>query len=104
VEVTVRGRPRALPAAVDLAAYRILQESLTNVVKHSPHPRATVEISYRTGEVGLAVANQDLSGGAHTEGFGIAGMRRRAAHLGGDLTARSADGRFEVRATIPTGE
>jgi signal transduction histidine kinase len=104
VDVTVRGRPRALPAAVDLAAYRILQESLTNVVKHSPHPRATVEISYRTGEVGLAVANQDLPGGAPAEGFGIAGMRRRATHLGGDLTARPADGRFEVRATIPTGE
>jgi signal transduction histidine kinase len=103
VEVTVRGRPRPLPAAVDLAAYRILQESLTNVVKHSPHPRATVEISYRPGEVVLAVANQDLTGG-HAEGFGIAGMRRRAAHLGGELTARPVDGRFEVRASLPTGD
>lgn len=104
VEVTVRGRPRPLPAAVDLAAYRILQESLTNVVKHSPHPRAAVEISYRPGEVGLAVTNQDLTGGEPTAGFGIAGMRRRAEHLGGDLTAGPAAGCFEVRATIPTGE
>jgi signal transduction histidine kinase len=105
VDMTVRGRPRPLPAAVDLAAYRILQESLTNVVKHSPHPRAAVEIAYRPGEVALAVANQDLAGGAHTEGFGIAGMRRRAAHLGGDLTAGPAGpGEFAVRATIPTGE
>jgi len=103
VAVTVRGRPRPLPAAVDLAAYRILQESLTNVVKHSAHPRATVEISYRPAEVVLAVANQDLAG-AHTEGFGITGMRRRAAHLGGELTARRAEGRFEVRAAIPTGD
>jgi signal transduction histidine kinase len=101
VEVTVRGKPRPLPAAVDLAAFRILQESLTNVVKHSPHPRASVEISYRPAEVVLAVANQDLAG-AHTDGFGIAGMRRRAAHLGGELTARRAEGRFEVRASIPT--
>jgi signal transduction histidine kinase len=100
--VTVRGRPRPLPAAVDLAAYRILQESLTNVVKHSPHPRAAVEITYRPGEVVLSVANQDLPANEHTEGFGIAGMRRRAAHLGGDLVAGPAGpGRFAVRATIP---
>jgi signal transduction histidine kinase len=62
-----------------------------------------VEISYRPGEVVLAVANQDLAG-AYTEGFGIAGMRRRAAHLGGEVTARPAEGRFEVRASIPTGD
>jgi signal transduction histidine kinase len=105
VEVTVRGRPRTLPVAADLAAYRILQESLTNVVKHSPHPRATVEINYRPGEVVLVVANQDLTGGPPVEGFGIAGMRRRAEHLGGELTAGPAQpDRFEVRATIPTGD
>ena len=71
VEVAVDGQPRPLPAAVDLAAYRVLQESLTNVVKHSPHPQARVEIAYRPGEVTLTVANQDLVAGSHVEGFGI---------------------------------
>jgi signal transduction histidine kinase len=102
VEVAVHGPPRALPEAADLAAYRILQESLTNVVKHSPHPKATVDIAYRAGEVTVTVANQDLAAGDHVEGFGIAGMRRRVSHLGGTLTAGPArPGVFEVRATIP---
>jgi signal transduction histidine kinase len=102
VDLAVHGPPRALPAAADLAAYRILQESLTNVVKHSPHPMATVEIAYRADGVTVTVANQDLAAGDHVEGFGIAGMRRRASHLGGTLTAGPArPGIFEVRATIP---
>jgi signal transduction histidine kinase len=102
VELAVHGPPRALPAAADLAAYRVLQESLTNVVKHSPHPRATVEIAYRTDGVTVTVANQDLAAGDHVEGFGIAGMRRRVSHLGGTLTAGPAGpGVFEVRASIP---
>jgi signal transduction histidine kinase len=103
VELAVNGAPRTLPAAADLAAYRILQESLTNVVKHSPHPMATVEIAYRPDAVTLTVANQDLAAGTHVEGFGIAGMRRRVSHLGGTLTAGPGrQGVFEVRATIPT--
>jgi signal transduction histidine kinase len=102
VALAVHGPPRALPAAADLAAYRILQESLTNVVKHSPHPMATVEIAYRPDSVLVTVANQDLAAGAHVEGFGIAGMRRRVSHLGGTLTAGAArPGVFEVRASIP---
>jgi signal transduction histidine kinase len=85
----------------------VLQESLTNVVKHSAHPHAVVEVGYRPGAVQLRVANQDLgsrSDEGHTDGFGIAGMRRRVTHLGGRLTAGPAhDGsHFEVRATIPT--
>jgi signal transduction histidine kinase len=104
VEVAVHGQPRKLPAAVDLAAYRVLQESLTNVVKHSPHPKARVEIAYRPDEITLTVANQDLVAGSHIEGFGISGMRRRVAHLGGNLAAGPGGrpGMFEVRATIPT--
>ena len=107
VDATVTGAPRPLPAPADLAAYRVLQESLTNVVKHSAHPRATVEVGYRPGVVRLRVANQDLAPGLveeHVDGFGIAGMRRRVTHLGGRLSAGpAADGsHFEVRATIPT--
>jgi signal transduction histidine kinase len=107
VNAAVTGAWRALPPSVDLAAYRVLQESLTNVVKHSAHPYAVVEVGYRPGAVRLRVANPDLgsrSDEGHTDGFGIAGMRRRVAHLGGRLTAGPAlDGsHFEVRATIPT--
>ncbi len=102
VDLAVHGPPRTLPAAADLAAYRILQESLTNVVKHSPHPMATVEIAYRADSVAVTVANQDLAAGDHVEGFGIAGMRRRASHLGGTLTAGPGrPGVFEVRAVLP---
>ncbi|GAA0900045.1 hypothetical protein GCM10009557_96690 [Virgisporangium ochraceum] len=72
------------------------------MVKHSPHPMATVEIAYRADAVTVTVANQDLAAGDHVEGFGIAGMRRRASHLGGTLTAGPArPGIFEVRATLP---
>jgi signal transduction histidine kinase len=107
VNAAVTGTRRPLPPSVDLAAYRVLQESLTNVVKHSAHPHAVVEVGYRPGAVQLRVANQDLgsrSDEGHTDGFGIAGMRRRVTHLGGRLTAGPAhDGsHFEVRATIPT--
>jgi signal transduction histidine kinase len=107
VDAAVTGARRPLPPSVDLAAYRVLQESLTNVVKHSAHPHAVVEVGYRPGAVRLRVANQDLASRSHAEhadGFGIAGMRRRVAHLGGRLTAGPApDGsHFEVRATIPT--
>ena len=107
VDAAVTGARRPLPPSVDLAAYRVLQESLTNVVKHSAHPHAVVEVGYRPGAVRLRVANQDLAPGSdkgHADGFGIAGMRRRVAHLGGRLTAGPAvDGsHFEVRATIPT--
>jgi len=106
VDAAVTGARRPLPPSVDLAAYRVLQESLTNVVKHSPHPHAVVEVGYRPGALRLRVANQDLACGPDedADGFGIAGMRRRVTHLGGRLTAGPApDGsHFEVRATIPT--
>ncbi len=106
VDAAVTGARRPLPPSVDLAAYRVLQESLTNVVKHSPHPHAVVEVGYRPGALRLRVANQDLACGPDedADGFGIAGMHRRVTHLGGRLTAGPApDGsHFEVRATIPT--
>jgi signal transduction histidine kinase len=100
VELAVEGPPQPLPAAVDLAAYRILQEALTNVVKHSAHPRATVTVGHRTGAVELRVTNQALDTG-HVDGFGITGMRRRVEQLGGTLTAGHGAGTFAVHAVIP---
>jgi signal transduction histidine kinase len=110
VEVTTHGRPRPLPDAVDTAAFRVLQEALTNVVKHSAHPRALVDVTYGRDSVTLTVTNQDLAPDGQADGFGIAGMRRRVEHLGGTLRAGPGRGTFEVRAhmpfteRIPTGE
>jgi signal transduction histidine kinase len=103
VDLAIRGPVRKLPSAVDVAAYRVLQESLTNVVKHSSHPRVTVLIEYTEKELNLTVTNQDRLGGPHVDGFGITGMRRRVTHLGGRLTAGAGekDGTFAVRATVP---
>ncbi|MEU8801614.1 histidine kinase [Spirillospora sp. NPDC048819] len=104
VDLAVRGRVRRLPPAVDLAAYRVLQEALTNVVKHSAHPKAEVSIAYGGSSIGVRVANQDLAACAPVaEGLGVTGMRRRVEHLGGRFAAGpDGDGtRFVVRAEIP---
>jgi signal transduction histidine kinase len=104
VDLTRDGFVRALPAATDLTAYRIVQESLTNVVKHSGHPHATVSVEYGSDDIVITVTNQDLDPHAHVEGFGIGGMRRRVAELGGMLTAGPGPDphTFQVKACIPT--
>lgn len=91
------------PAAVDLAIYRIVQESLTNVVKHSAHPHAEVRVEQGADGVEVTVTNQDLHPEGHAPGFGITGMRRRATQLGGELTAGPGPtpGVFRVHATLP---
>lgn len=100
-------RPGHLSAAVELAAYRIVQESLTNVIKHAG-PEPTVEISVAAGdrELVIEVANStsSLPPVLPPSGYGIVGMRERATLLGGDLTAGpEPPGRFRVRARIPIG-
>ncbi|MET3430101.1 signal transduction histidine kinase [Actinoplanes tereljensis] len=100
VDLDVEGHPHPLPAAADLAAYRVVQEALTNVVKHSPHPRARVAIHHRPRGVDLRITNQTWDT-AHADGFGITGMRRRVEHLGGCFAAGPAPGVFTVTATIP---
>jgi signal transduction histidine kinase len=102
VALDVEGDPRPLPAAADLVAYRVLQESLTNVLKHSAHHHVAVRISHTARDVTVEVTNQDLAP-TPVDGVGITGMRRRVAHLGGTLLAGpAADGRsFRVRATLP---
>ncbi|AYY14856.1 sensor histidine kinase [Actinobacteria bacterium YIM 96077] len=106
VDLTITGKRRPLRAAVDVAAYRVLQESLTNVVKHSAHPRAEVGVDYQRDHIILRVINQNLAADAHADGVGISGMRRRVEQLGGRFTAGpdSATGTFEIRATIPCEE
>ncbi len=101
VDLTVAGPPEPLRGVADVTAYRVLQEALTNVVKHSAHPRAEVTIDHRPGAVELLVRNQALDL-EHAEGLGISGMRRRVEQLGGTLSAGpGTNGTFTVRATIP---
>ncbi len=110
VEVELRVEGRAdLPGPVDLAAYRIVQESLTNVVRHSRHPRAQVLVRHRPDRLELSITNPVDRAVSPVPGLGIDGMRRRAEQLGGSLTAgpRDADdapGVFTVHAQLPTKE
>jgi signal transduction histidine kinase len=114
VDVRIDGEPRPLPSDVDLAAYRIVQESLTNVTRHARTARASVRVRYDDRDLELEV---DDDGGDDTAGDngrapepsagtgnGIVGMRERAAALGGELRAGPrADGGFRVSARLPLG-
>jgi signal transduction histidine kinase len=110
VELSVTGAARPLPAAVDLTAYRIVQESLTNVIRHAEASEATVSIHYEPDAVVVEIDDdgRGSTNGAPTaaDGHGLAGMRERAAALGGRLEAgpapHSGDG-FRIRAWLPTG-
>ncbi|WP_433535104.1 sensor histidine kinase [Micromonospora sp. CA-249363] len=99
------GTPGPLPVGVDLAAYRIVQESLTNALKHGTG-EADLTIAYRPAEVVLTVENpvRPDGSGLPGAGAGLIGMRERAALLAGRFTAGPRDGRWQVRAALPTGE
>ena len=103
--VAVHGQPRPLPATVDLAAYRILQESLTNALRHAGPTRATVTLNYADEHLVLEIVD-DGSGDHDTPplagGHGIEGMRERATAAGGTLEAGPRpEGGFGVRARLP---
>ncbi|MEU6841814.1 sensor histidine kinase [Streptomyces sp. NPDC046716] len=102
VRVEHTGVRARLPAAVDLAVYRIVQESLTNVVRHSGARNVVVDLHHGEREVTLSVTD-DGHGTAHTaHGSGIAGMAERARALGGTLSAEpGSTGGFTVRARLP---
>jgi signal transduction histidine kinase len=94
------GPEAPLPAAVELAAYRIVQEALTNVTRHARARSVTVRLTYQDG-VGVEVVDDGV-GGAAGPGNGIVGMRERADALGGEVEAGpSPDGGFRVRAHLP---
>ncbi|HST64064.1 MAG TPA: histidine kinase [Mycobacteriales bacterium] len=106
LEVAVHdsSRGRVLPAAVDLSAYRIVQEALTNTLRHAHATRASVTIREVGGalEVDVSDDGNGTGGGAGTGGRGLTGMRERAALLGGTLDAGPLpDGGFRVRAWLP---
>jgi signal transduction histidine kinase len=102
VSVATQGEPRRLESAVDQAAYRILQEALTNAARYGMGA-AQVELAFREGALELTITNPD-SGQSATRsngGHGLIGMRERATLLGGSLDAERANGSFRVRARLP---
>ncbi|MQA82365.1 MAG: sensor histidine kinase [Streptosporangiales bacterium] len=104
VSFDTTGEARPLPAIVDLTGYRIVQESLTNVLKHSGSGNAAVTVAYEPDAVGIVVSNTVNGAPGPGGGLGIPGMRERVHTLGGVFSAgATAEGRFEVRASIPTG-
>jgi signal transduction histidine kinase len=103
VDLAIEGTPVALAPTLDLSAYRIVQEALTNVRRHAPAAHVTVTVAYRSGELALTIADDGAGArGDGAGGHGIAGMRERTALFGGTLTAGPRPGRgFEVRAVLP---
>jgi signal transduction histidine kinase len=108
VDVEIDGTVRALSPAADLSAYRIVQEALTNVVRHAGPTHARVQISYLSGEVSIEVTDDGPRGQAPPpvsragSGHGLIGMRERAALFGGQLAAGPDAAGFRVKAIIPT--
>ena len=107
VDVHTNGEPRDVPVAVDLAAYRVVQESLTNVLRHAGAATATVRLTYAPGEVSVDVTDTGRGGvadpaGGSGPGHGIAGMRERVIALGGTFEAGPHfGGGFRVHASLP---
>jgi len=106
VKLEVASPARELPSATDQAAYRILQESITNAIRHAGPARVTVSLTYGPDDLELRVADDGRGprdgGDRAARGQGIVGMRERAALLGGELTAGPRPGGgFQVQASLP---
>lgn len=102
VELEIAGTPRALPAGVDLTAYRIVQEALTNALRHAGTATARVRVGYLPDELRLEIEDTGCGAADAPPGRGLIGMRERVALLGGDLEVADADGGgFRVAARIP---
>ncbi|MFI2652228.1 sensor histidine kinase [Micromonospora fulviviridis] len=106
VQVTVTGQPRDLPAEVDQAGYRVVQEALTNVARHAGPATAQIHVEYAPAQLTVSVTDDGQASPARpvTPGVGLRGMRERVAGLDGKLQAVARDGGgFVVRATFPLG-
>jgi signal transduction histidine kinase len=104
VFVSITGAARPLPLGVDLSAYRIVQEALTNALKHAGASRADVTLRYGARELELEISDDGRGSAATTDGsgHGLVGMRERAAVFGGSLEAGARDGGgFRVHALLP---
>jgi len=115
VELIIRGTPRPLPISVELDAYRIIQEALTNALKHAGPAQAQVELDYQPMLLALRISDDGAgaeataasthSGPTLTFGHGLLGMVHRATVLGGKLNVGPGPGRsFQVSAQLPVPE
>jgi signal transduction histidine kinase len=107
-KLAVDGEPRSLPPAVDLSAYRIVQEALTNVIRHAHAKSVTVALHYRPGDLEVTVTDDGVGAvpDANGDGHGLVGMRERVALFGGELSAGPVghDGHgYRVHAALPVG-
>jgi signal transduction histidine kinase len=104
VELCVEGERRELPVGIELSAYRIVQEALTNALKHAGDAHATVHVRYGPDSLELEIADDGAGGSSRVSGGGqgLVGMRERVALYGGRLDAsRGAEGGFVVRVKLP---
>jgi signal transduction histidine kinase len=107
VDLIVEGEPRPLPPGVDLAGYRVVQEALTNSLKHAGPAKARVTVRYENDCLRLEIVDDGLGEGPGRDhlggsGHGLVGMNERVALYGGELEAgRAPDGGFRVRAALP---
>jgi signal transduction histidine kinase len=104
VTLAVEGEPRPLPAGLDLAAYRIVQEALTNVRRHAGASRADVQLMYRptTLEIQVTDDGRGVPATPGGVGHGLVGMKERAGLYGGTVRAvPGTEGGFVVHATLP---
>jgi signal transduction histidine kinase len=107
VEYRVEGDPVELPPGIDLSAYRIVQEALTNALRHAGPARARVSVRYRPTRLELEIENDGRTdGNGSGEGQGLVGMEQRVALFGGELTAGPRPGAsgYRVKATLPLTE
>jgi len=102
VEVDWHGSREPLPADIDLSAFRIIQEAVTNVLRHAHTGQCKVSIDQRDGQLSIEVTDSGRGGSMAGTGYGITGMRERAALLGGDFSAGPrSEGGFRVAARLP---
>jgi signal transduction histidine kinase len=105
VDARVEGKPEPLPPALDLSAYRILQEATTNVLKHARARRVDIRVRYSEAMLALDIRDDGAGNGgdpASSSGHGLIGMRERVALFGGQLhTGRNRAGGFSVHARLP---
>jgi signal transduction histidine kinase len=102
VEVRWSGRRRPLPPEIEVSAFRIIQEAVTNVVRHAGTPQCSVAIDFGEAELAVEVTDDGRGGSCEGSGYGLAGMRERVSLLRGDLTAGPRpEGGFRVAARIP---
>jgi signal transduction histidine kinase len=103
VELMVEGEPRQLPAGIELSAYRIVQEALTNTLKHAAGAHAHVSVRYGPDALELEIADDGHGGGEQGNGgHGLVGMRERVALYGGSFDVRRDQAGFVVHASLPT--